>query len=63
MEFLRTDYSLLQLTKEDVYRLKIIGDLYIGKLRFHAIDNYLYNDEQDLVGIIQTDSIKWVDVI
>jgi len=61
MEFIRTDYSLIQLSKEDVIRLKIIGDLYIGKIRFHALDNQLYNDEQEMVGIIHDDSITWID--
>jgi len=60
MEFIRTDYSLLELTKEDVFRLKIIGDLYVGQLRFHAINEYLYNDEQELVGKIQNNSIIWI---
>lgn len=62
MEFIRTDYSLLELTKEDVFQLKIIGDLYIGNLRFHAINDYLYNDEQELVGTIQNNSIIWIEI-
>jgi hypothetical protein len=62
MEFIRTDYSLLELTKEDVFQLKIIGDLYIGNLRFHAINDCLYNDEQELVGKIQNNSIIWIEI-
>jgi hypothetical protein len=62
MEFVRTDYSLLELTKEDVFQLKIIGDLYIGQLRFHAINDYLYNEDQELVGKIQNNSIIWIEI-
>ena len=62
MEFVRTDYSLLELTKEDVFQLKIIGDLYVGQLSFHAINEYLYNDEQELVGKIQNNSIIWIEI-
>jgi hypothetical protein len=54
-----TDYSLIQLTKEDILRLKIIGDIYIGGLRFHAIGNKIF-DEQKLVGKIRNNSIKWI---
>jgi hypothetical protein len=57
---IKTDYSLIQFTKEDIYRLQVIGDIYIGKLRFHAINNYIYNDEQELVGIIYENSIVWL---
>ena len=57
-----TDYSLIQITKEDVYRLQVIGDIYIGKLRFHAINNYIYNDAQELVGIIYENSIVWINL-
>jgi hypothetical protein len=53
---------LFELTKEDVFQLKIIGDLYIGQLRFHAINDYLYNDEQQLVGTIQNNSIIWIEI-
>lgn len=60
MDLIRTDYSLLQLTEEDIYRLKIIGDLYIGNLRFHAVDKDVYNDEQEMVGIIYDDTIIWI---
>jgi len=54
-----TDYSLIQMTKEDILRLKIIGDIYIGGLRFHAIGNKLF-DERKLVGKIRNNSIKWI---
>ena len=54
-----TDYSLIQLTKEDILRLKIIGDIYIGGLRFHAIGNKIF-DEHKLVGKIRNNSIKWI---
>ena len=54
-----TDYSLIQMTKEDILRLKIIGDVYIGGLRFHAVGNKLF-DEQKLVGKIRNNSIKWI---
>lgn len=54
-----TDYSLIQMTKEDILRLKIIGDVYIGGLRFHAVGNKLF-DEQKLVGKIRNNYIKWI---
>ena len=54
-----TDYSLIQLTKEDIYRLQVIGEIYIGNFRFHAVGNKLY-DEKKLVGKIRHNSIKWI---
>jgi hypothetical protein len=54
-----TDYSLIQMTKEDIYRLQVIGEIYIGRLRFHAIGNKLY-DEKKLVGKIRNHSVKWI---
>jgi hypothetical protein len=54
-----TDYSLIRITPEDVLRLKIIGDVYIGGLRFHAVGNKLF-DEEKLVGKIKNNSIRWI---
>jgi len=56
---METDYSLIQMTKEDIYRLQVIGEIYIGRLRFHAIGNKLY-DEKKLVGKIRNHSVKWI---
>ena len=61
MEFVRTDYSLIQMSKEDVLRLQIIGDVYIGDMRFHAIDDNLYDDDE-LVGKIFGNSIIWINI-
>lgn len=56
---METDYSLIQITKEDIYRLQVIGEIYIGSFRFHAVGNKLY-DEKKLVGKIRNNSVKWI---
>ena len=61
MDFVKTDYSLIQLEKEDVLSLRIIGELYIGKLHFHAVEDKLFNDAQEFVGRIINKTIIWVD--
>ena len=61
MELLKTDYSLIQLATEDVLHLKIIGELYIGNLHFHAVDDKLFNEDQQFIGKIINQSIIWID--
>ena len=46
------EFSLISFSYKDVAQLKIIGEMFINYKRYHACDNYIYDDTQTQVGII-----------
>jgi hypothetical protein len=54
------EYSLVSLSHKDVAQLKVIGELYIHKRRYHAFNDCIYDDTQTKVGrIIEQNIIAW----
>lgn len=54
------EYSLIRLSHNDIVQLKVIGEIYINKKRYHAVDDFVYDETQTQVGkIIQQNIIAW----
>ena len=53
------DYSLITQSPKDIAQLKVIGELYINRVRYHAYGDHIYNDNEVQVAIMIHDEIAW----
>ena len=59
-KYSKTDeYTSLILSPEEVLHLNVIGEIYIDHTRYHAYNNYIYNDSEVQVAKIIDNVIAW----